>query len=440
MAFGMSIEEQLKNFITNEHSLDLMLQDSGLHKVCKDIRSLARTNKKLNRSINDPGTTETLITTLTQKLYNQTNGDDRAKVAEILATRGALDWLLQSSKYLSIPKEIEPLDSGFTYFTLLPLDVYKLIIEFTQRKTSLNRAKLILRDQHTAIENKPVTIPEIVQWLQKEIDKGNFEDNFKTIHYLAAHLPSYQEDRQATLLVAARLLDTPNAKNWWKNTNPDFNTFDNSDCLMAQIYLFDYKNSLQALIYLEKLTKHNKYNEKALLLLFRIYNEGLNGMPKDTTMAERYAHRLLFCAIRNFNLNTVNELLSNGISSTIKNELAIPALHCAVEVGSSGIVEALLKHGAGANNTEKSTALLLAAAAEADNPTITRKLLEAGADYTIRNYRGKTALEIAREHNNFNIAACIKKHIRAQNDQKIDLENTNKKQRVERPASNDELP
>ncbi len=364
MAFGMSIEEQLKNFITNEHSLDLMSQDSGLHKVCKDIRSLALTNKKLNRSINHPGTTETLITILTQKLYNQTNGDDRAKVAEILATRGALDWLLQSSKCLSIPKEIESLDFGSTYFTLLPLDVYKLIIELTQRKTSLNRAKLILLGRPTAITHKPTTIPEIVQWLQKEIDQGNLEDNFKTIHYLAAHFPLYQEDRQATLLGAARLLDTPNAKNWWKNTNPDFNTSDNSDCLMAQIYLFDYKNSSQALIYLEKLTEHNKYNEKALLLLFRIYNEGLNGMPKDATMAEGYARTLLFNAIRNFNLKIVNELLAHGMSSTIKNEWGMPALHCAVEVGSSGIVEALLKHGATVNEMDKETTTVLMLAAK----------------------------------------------------------------------------
>ncbi len=89
-------------------------------------------------------------------------------------------------------------------------------------------------------------------------------------------------------------------------------------------------------------------------------------------------------------------------------ETAWTALLASCHFGSKETVAVLLANGADVNIADdyiRWTPLM--AAASGGNPSIVTMLLEAGADCNMKNWKGKTALDIARKGNNREIERIL---------------------------------
>ena len=105
----------------------------------------------------------------------------------------------------------------------------------------------------------------------------------------------------------------------------------------------------------------------------------------------------LFEAIENEDVASLQALLKAGANKNAVNQYGESALQVAVEKGSLEMVDALLDHGANANNVSlmpQARAPLLIAA-EQGNEEIVSRLLEAGANVNFKDEQGKTALHYA---------------------------------------------
>lgn len=125
------------------------------------------------------------------------------------------------------------------------------------------------------------------------------------------------------------------------------------------------------------------------------------------TMAMSQNDHDFFEAIEKGQLAIVKTMLERGASSNAINRHKESALHCAVKLGYSGIVDALLAAKANPNFKDgiyEETSLTLAAAAPYDDPTIVSKLLNAGAYPNIPNGDNKVPFVVACKHYNIKIA------------------------------------
>jgi len=105
----------------------------------------------------------------------------------------------------------------------------------------------------------------------------------------------------------------------------------------------------------------------------------------------------------------VRQLLRRGADASYLPSMGLAAIHCAVEQLDEGMLCLLLKAGAEVNVATGIgwTPLHIAVDVEADSalqaeeqpsPQLTRLLLDAGADPLLREHQGRTAMDIAAQH------------------------------------------
>jgi ankyrin repeat protein len=103
------------------------------------------------------------------------------------------------------------------------------------------------------------------------------------------------------------------------------------------------------------------------------------------------------------------QLLSRGADPNLGDEQALVPLDWAVLGNHLEVVQLLLAKGAKVNHLDKlgMTPLLYAASIDFGNTAVVEKLLAAGADRTIKNETGRTALDLARDYKHTTIATIL---------------------------------
>ncbi len=115
----------------------------------------------------------------------------------------------------------------------------------------------------------------------------------------------------------------------------------------------------------------------------------------------------------------VELLLNKGLSPSVVDQTGYAPLHLAAIAGNAMAVSILIKHNCpidAQDNRRGDTALHLAAEMKCE--AVVSALLNAGADKTLKNYRGETALDIAtQQHNNLPAITLLKDDFRAGNNE-----------------------
>jgi ankyrin repeat protein len=160
-------------------------------------------------------------------------------------------------------------------------------------------------------------------------------------------------------------------------------------------------------------------NKMQYLIVTALITSPAFGMEMPKKMVVRSAHPDFFEAVEKANLNKVTEMIEAGVDVDAIGLQCEPSLAVAINKGYARIVEALLKK-ADPNSwyspeeisykVRDETPLTLAAAHPFNDPKVTKKLLENGANANIDNKKGKYPYEIACEHDNLTIAACLRPH------------------------------
>ncbi len=106
----------------------------------------------------------------------------------------------------------------------------------------------------------------------------------------------------------------------------------------------------------------------------------------------------LIAACKDNQVDKVSELLRSGIGPNTVDEKGFPALYIAAYFGHRAIVELLLREGADVNmqTPEQNTALM--AASRRGDEAIVKLLLMHGALTHLRNTKGQSAVDLARDH------------------------------------------
>lgn len=173
--------------------IKLVVDSSSLEQACKDIRSLAHTNKELQNFLNSRYNTLILIKELAAAYTN----NNPIVAMEALKTREAAKILLHNTHLLR-PSELVPANpNSDSYFSLLPQDIFRNVI-------NLKMAELSYDELIKFFTNKPKLI----------------KDNFRLIYFVAQKHELFKSDNYASLICTARLLDTPGSRWWLAQINP----------------------------------------------------------------------------------------------------------------------------------------------------------------------------------------------------------------------------
>jgi ankyrin repeat protein len=111
----------------------------------------------------------------------------------------------------------------------------------------------------------------------------------------------------------------------------------------------------------------------------------------------------LFTAVRNNDLNLVQELIQNGASPNEKDEYGRTPLHIAIMHGNTEIIKVLLQNGASLNEKTCNGYTPLHFASRYGYIETVKELLFFGADYTIQNVEGEDGLHGLSEEQRTNI-------------------------------------
>jgi ankyrin repeat protein len=103
-------------------------------------------------------------------------------------------------------------------------------------------------------------------------------------------------------------------------------------------------------------------------------------------------------------------LLKHGADINRVNYLGCTALSVAASAGRENMVRFLIEHKADVNRFAKNGATPLQEAAFTGKASIVKLLLDSGADPAVKNSRGKTALDFAREKKNIEVIALLDKN------------------------------
>lgn len=103
----------------------------------------------------------------------------------------------------------------------------------------------------------------------------------------------------------------------------------------------------------------------------------------------------LLHTVESGNINTLKELIKEGVDLDIANEQGLTALHIAATNKHADLVRLLVKEGANVNSPSKNITTPLMSAAEKDHREIVSYLLKQGAQADIKNAQNKTALILA---------------------------------------------
>lgn len=139
------------------------------------------------------------------------------------------------------------------------------------------------------------------------------------------------------------------------------------------------------------------------------------GAEASVSAVDKYGNASLHYAAVNNNVEVLKLLLSTrGIKLNIRNkESGNTALHRATKFGYYDIVNLLLLFSADCNihnKDGKNTPLHIAA--ERNYPEIARLLLQNNANYELTNEAGQTAVEVAVQHQHFEVVKLIQQHIK----------------------------
>ncbi len=127
----------------------------------------------------------------------------------------------------------------------------------------------------------------------------------------------------------------------------------------------------------------------------------LNAPKINYEIRSRNGDTALMIAAYKGNKNVVKAMLEKGAEA---NQTGWTALHYAAAVGDNDIVKILLEHSAylDAESPNKTTPMMMAA--RAGKIMTVKLLLDEGADATLKNDQGLTAIDLARRHDHADIA------------------------------------
>lgn len=140
----------------------------------------------------------------------------------------------------------------------------------------------------------------------------------------------------------------------------------------------------------------------------RVFEVLLYAPGVNVNARARNGDTALMIAAYKGNRRAIDALLDKGAEV---NKPGWTALHYAAYIGDNEIVKRLLGHSAyiDAQSPNKTTPLMMAA--WAGHAGTTRLLLDAGADASLKNERGMTAIDFAMEHNHRDIADGLRQRL-----------------------------
>lgn len=124
----------------------------------------------------------------------------------------------------------------------------------------------------------------------------------------------------------------------------------------------------------------------------------------DVNSKDKYGFSAIFCSMNNDHVSSVELLIKHGASlDTRANNGSTPLMYAAYK-GASKTVDFLLKKGVDVNERTPSgysaltySVMYLSSLSTKFEPSIMIMLIKAGADVSVKDVKGKTILEIARE-------------------------------------------
>ena len=102
----------------------------------------------------------------------------------------------------------------------------------------------------------------------------------------------------------------------------------------------------------------------------------------------------LMLAVKSGEVETIEALLKAQAYVNVQNTEGRTALHYAVQGGNLGVLQMLLDKAAQVNSQDRAGISPLMAAAQSDKPELVQALLLAGADKSLKNTQGDTALDM----------------------------------------------
>ena len=108
----------------------------------------------------------------------------------------------------------------------------------------------------------------------------------------------------------------------------------------------------------------------------------------------------------------VEVLISKGVDVKARDTAGSTPLHDAAAAGHREVAELLIAKGADINakTTNEDVTTPLHSAAFAGHKEMVELLIARGADANIRDYRGRTALDLAEQQRHTEIAEMLRKH------------------------------
>lgn len=241
---------------------------STLEQACKDIRALANTNKEMKQFLNSPYNTNVIIRELAA-LY--TSGKV-VNVAEMLKTRGACQVLYDNLKLVNPNELLSANRNDFTYFSLLPEDIFRKVIN--QRIDKLSYEQLI-----QFFTNNPTIV----------------KDNFRLLYYVAQKAPLFRSNQQAALIGTAQVLNTKESRRWLASITPSPKDAVGIDFCVATM-LIDQHQYKEAHSVLEEMAKQNinpSIKAEAQLAIAKLFVNEKIKTSYSKEYAKEYAHLAL---------------------------------------------------------------------------------------------------------------------------------------------------
>ena len=141
-------------------------------------------------------------------------------------------------------------------------------------------------------------------------------------------------------------------------------------------------------------------NTNDLVLFKSIITEGV-----DTKAVDAVGRNLIFYSVIEGRLNFLNEVVSL-YDLNLKDKLGWSALHYAAQENKLAEAQLLINHGADLNNTDNygNTVIWRAVFTSKGRGEMIKLLLSHGANPTIENNKGVSALTLANRIDNYNVA------------------------------------
>lgn len=150
---------------------------------------------------------------------------------------------------------------------------------------------------------------------------------------------------------------------------------------------------------------HTAFDSSQEEIIKLLLNKGSDVNTKDNR-----EQTVLHKAVSLGNLEITKLIVAKGIDANLKNEFGHTALHIAIQFGNIDLIKYLIKNNANVNIQDiEGMTPLHSTTANGAYPEIIQILLSQGADRTLMNNNGKTALDIAKEMGNKKMITILSK-------------------------------